>query len=90
MSICEVLLKYRYYSLHTTNNCFCKRQQNSMAATERVWPAKPEYSLLVPVQKTFATTSSAAEISHKRGIKEQLRKLFYSHGSLMQRFSKHV
>lgn len=54
MSMRKVLLKYRYYSLHTTNNCFCKRQQNSMAATERVWPAKPEYSLLVPVQKTFA------------------------------------
>ena len=54
MSMRKVLLKYRYYSLHTTNNCFCKRQQNSIAATERVWPAKPEYSLLVPVQKTFA------------------------------------
>lgn len=54
MSMSKVLLKYRYYNLHTTNNCFCKRQQNSMAATETVWPAKPEYSLLVPVQKTFA------------------------------------
>lgn len=71
-----VLLKYRYYNLHTTNNCFCKRQQNSMAETEIVWPAKPEYSLLVPVQKMFANL--CCRNPSREASKNSLEVVFFS------------
>ena len=76
MSMSKVLLKYIYYNLHTTNNCFCKWQQNSMAATETVWPAKPEYSLLVSVQKTFANLCCRNQ--SQEASKKSLEAVFFS------------
>ena len=88
MSLSKVLLKYRYYNLHTTNNCFCKRQQNSMAPTETVWPAKPEYSFTGPCTENVCQPLLQKSVT--RGIKEQLRSCFLLTDHWCNVLAKHV